>query len=153
MGWEYDDAVHYVEQHECKKNIASPIIPSNSQTPKPDLPHKTGNVSCDKTEEQKLLDGLTLVHPAESLVDPDCFEYLIQFSLGFTMVVYEKIYLEALINTFVSKIWATFEFCQCTEGWLWYSRIIQQEVDLDHAHYWKSVNIMNIPKYTGKVKT
>ena len=86
------------------KNIASPIIPSNSQTPKPDLPHKTANVSCDKTEEQKLLDGLTFVHPTESLVDPDCFEYLIQFSLGFTMVVYEKIYLEALINTFVSKI-------------------------------------------------
>ena len=38
-----------------------------------------------------------LVHPAGGTPNFDCFRY-VQFSLGFTMVVYDKIYLEAQIN-------------------------------------------------------
>ena len=45
----------------------------------------------------------------------------------------------------------TLEFFQYTQGWLWYSQIFQQEVGLNHVHFWKSVNIRAILKYTGKI--
>ena len=43
------------------------------------------------------------------------------------------------------------EFFQYTQGWLWYSQIFQKEVGLNHVHFWKSVNIRAILKYTGKI--
>ena len=33
--------------------------------------------------------------------------------------------------------------------YLWYWQIFQQEVGLNHVHYWKSENIRGIPKSTG----
>ena len=38
------------------------------------------------------------------------------------------------------------EFFQYTQGWLLYSQIFQQEVDLNHVHSCKSVNISKLEK-------
>ena len=36
---------------------------------------------------------------------------------------------------------------------VFYKQIFQQEVGLNHVHFWKSVNIRAILKYTGKIPT
>ena len=66
-----------------------------------------------------------LSHPVASAVNSVFFEDIKQFWLGFTMVVYEKIYLEAHKNNqyiclkndttqlyFIRKGWGTFDFFQ-----------------------------------------
>ena len=39
----------------------------------------------------------------ENSVNLDCFEHFSQFLVGFTMVVYEKVYLEAYINNTINS--------------------------------------------------
>ena len=46
---------------------------------------------------------------------------------------------------------AMLEFFQYTKGCPWYSQIFQQEMSPNHMHYWKSVNIRGILKYTDKI--
>ena len=43
-------------------------------------------------------DSNQIIHPAETSVNSAFFEEISNFCLGFTMVVYEKIYFEPYIN-------------------------------------------------------
>ena len=80
-------------------------------------------------------------------------------------VAYKRIYFELYTND--QYIWHKnniaqlifyirdnlhWNFSSIPQRWSWYSQIFQQEVGLNHVHYWKSVNIRGIPKSTGKIQ-
>ena len=83
---------------------------------------------------------LHLVHPTWSSRNSDFSEEIWKFWISYIIVAYDKLYLEAYIiikeiylkiNTIqlhftLNEIQMTFEFVQCTQGWLWYSQLLQR---------------------------